>query len=50
MTEKEEVLLNAIKDIIMFGSLTFAMLYARDLMQAVQYGFMLVAMTIINKK
>jgi len=50
MTEKEEVLLNAIKDIIMFVSLTFAMLYARDLMQAVQYGFMLVAMTIINKK
>lgn len=28
----------------------FAMLNARDLMQAVQYGFMLVAMTIINKK
>ena len=50
MTEKEEVLLNAIKDIIIFGSLTFAMLYARDLMQAVKYGFMLVAMTIINKK
>lgn len=50
MTGKEEVLLNAIKDIIIFVSLTFAMLYARDLMQAVQYGFMLVAMTIINKK
>ena len=50
MTEKEEVLLNAIKDTIIFGFITFAMFYARDLMQTVQYGFMLVAMTIINKK
>jgi len=50
MTEKEKILLNAIKDLIIFVSLTFVMLNARDLMQAVQYGFMLVAMTIINKK
>lgn len=50
MTEKEETILNVIKDIILFVSLTFAMFYARDLMQAVQCGFMLVAMTIINKK
>jgi len=50
MTEKEKILLNAIKDIMLFVSLTFAMFYARDLMQAVKCGFLLVAMTIINKK
>lgn len=50
MTEKEKIILNTIKDIILFVSLTFAMLNARDLIQTVQYGFMLVAMTIINKK
>jgi len=32
MTEKQEVILNTIKDIILFVSLTVAMLYARDLM------------------
>jgi len=50
MTVKEELLLNAIKDIIIFGSLTFSIFYSRDLLQTVKYGFMLVAMTIINKK
>lgn len=50
MTEKEKILLNAIKDLIIFVSITFAMFYARDLMRVVQCGFMLVAMTIINKK
>lgn len=50
MTEKEKVLLNVIKDIILFVSLTFAMFYARDLMQTVKCGFTLVAMTIINKR
>lgn len=50
MIKKEEVLLNTIKDTIMFVSITFAMFYARDLMQTVKWGFMLVAMTIINKK
>lgn len=32
MNEKQEVILNAIKDLIIFVFLTFAMLYARDLM------------------
>ena len=50
MTEKEEALLKAIRDIVMFVSLTFAMFYAKDLVRVVQHGFMLVVMTIINKK
>lgn len=53
MTEKEETILNVIKvikDIILFVSLTWVMFDARDLMQAVQSGFLLVAIMIINKK
>lgn len=50
MTEKEEALLKAIRDIMMFVLLTFAMFYAKDLIRVVQYGFMLIVMTILNKK
>jgi len=50
MTKREKVILNAIRDLITFGLITFAMLYARDLMQTVKYGFMLLAITVINKK
>ena len=50
MTEKEEALLKAIRDIMMFALLIFAMFYAKDLIRVVQYGFMLIAMTILNRK
>lgn len=50
MTKKEKVLLNAIMDITSFGLFTFALLSTKDIIQTVKYGFMLLAITIVNKK
>lgn len=50
MIKKGMVLLNAIADLIVFVCLMSAMLYAKDLMQTMKYGFVLLTMTIIKKK
>lgn len=50
MTKREKILLNVITDLVSFVLITYAMLFAKDLIQTVKYGFMLVAITIINKK